>query len=96
MAKTKENSFPLFRGKALVRSGNTVYYGNPSDPFVAMLQIVSTHEFKKQKISDKVLVQIISTDESLPMTERLVKRTEKNGLYNALAIASIWLDRSAS
>lgn len=93
MAKAKGSSFPLYRGKALVRSGNTIYYGNPTDPFVAMLQIVSSHDFKENKISDKVMVQILATDESLPMQERLVKRTEKNGLYSALAIACIWLER---
>ena len=93
MAKAKESSFPLYRGKALVRSGNTVYYGNPTDPFVAMLQIVSTHDFKENKISDKVMVQILSTDETLPMPERLIKRTEKTGLYDALNIACIWLKR---
>ena len=93
MTKTTEDVFPIFRGKALVRSGNTVYYGNPNDPFVAMLQVITNHDFEGEKISDKISVRILSTDESLKMTERVVKRTEKQGLYNALSIASIWLDR---
>lgn len=96
MIKTKVNEFPMYRGKVLVRSGNTVYYGNPTDPFVAMLQVITNHDFEGVKISDKVSVQIISTDESLKMTERVIKRTEKQGIYNALTIASIWLDRSES
>ena len=45
-------------------------------------------------ISDRVLVQILSTDESLPPMKRIIKKAEKKGIYQALNIASIWLDRS--
>ena len=33
-------------------------------------------------------------DETLPPKDRMIKKTEKNGLYEALNIASIWLERS--
>ena len=39
-------------------------------------------------------MQILSTDETLPPKDRMIKKTEKNGLYEALNIASIWLERS--
>ncbi len=47
-----------------------------------------------EKTADRVLVQILSTDETLPPKDRMIKKTEKNGLYEALNIASIWLERS--
>ena len=37
-----ENNLPLYKGKPLVRCGNTVYYGHPAEAYVAMLQILST------------------------------------------------------
>ena len=40
------------------------------------------------------LVQILSTDESLPPMQRIIKKAEKKGIYQALNIASIWLERS--
>ena len=64
-----------YKGKPLVRSGNTLYYGNPAESCVAMLKILSTNE-------------------TLPPKDRMIKKTEKNGLYEALNIASIWLERS--
>ena len=82
-----------YKGQPLLRSGNTVYYGDPSCPYMAMLQIMSTKEMSDVTLSDKVIVQIVSTDDSLPMPARIVKKTEKNGLYSALAIAAIWLER---
>ena len=86
-----ESKMPLYKGKPLVRSGNTVYYGHPAEKYVAMLQILGTSGVP---ISDRVLVQILSTDESLPPLKRIIKKAEKKGIYQALNIASIWLDRS--
>ena len=82
-----------YKGKPLVRSGNTLYYGNPAESCVAMLKILTTKE-DEQKTAERVLVQILSTDETLPPKERIIKKTEKTGLYEALHIASIWLERS--
>lgn len=94
MADDKKNVFPLYRGRPLVRSGNVLYYGDPAESYIAMMQVLSNKEFSDLTLADRVSVQILSTDESLHTSQRVVKRTEKNGLYSALAIASIWLDRA--
>lgn len=94
MAATKQKSLPTYKGQPLVRSGNVLYYGDPSQPFVAMLQILSTREAFGMAMADKISVQILSTDEAVHTSQRVVKRTEKNGLYNALTIAEIWLERA--
>lgn len=95
-AKSKKDNFLMFKDRPLVRSGNTIYYGNPNDEFVAMLQILSSEQNGDLSISKKVVVQVIATDPSIPPKDRILKRAEKDGLYNALNIASIWLNRSAT
>ena len=90
----KKTPATLYKGKPLVRSGNVLYYGDPAEPYIAMLQVLSTKPFEDMTLSDKVSVQILSTDESLHISRRIVKRTEKSGLYTALNIASIWLERT--
>ncbi len=87
------NPKSTFRGQPLLRSGNTIYYGDPSRPYIATLQIITTEPKGDISLSGRVAVQIVSTDESLPMPARIVKKTEKVGLYKALVIASIWLER---
>jgi hypothetical protein len=92
--KVKKQKFLLYKGKPLVRSGNTLYYGNMSDPYVVMLQILSTKDMGDMKIADKVQIQLMSTDPDLRMKDRISKKTERSGLYNAMDIGSIWLQRA--
>ena len=90
----KEQKYLMYKGKPLVRSGNTLYYGDMSEKCVVMLQILSTKTVKDLTVADKVQVQLMSTDPALRMKARLLKKSEKTGLYNALDIGAIWLARA--
>ncbi|MEG1819294.1 MAG: hypothetical protein RR069_00600 [Oscillospiraceae bacterium] len=94
MATQKKDGFLTYKGKPLVRNGNTMYYGNMSDAFVVMIQINSTKAVKDMEIADKVTVQLLSTDPDVRPRERIIKKSEKNGLYPAMDIGSIWLERA--
>lgn len=91
MAEQKD--FLMYKGKPLVRSGKTIYYGYPYEPYVAMLQVMATDKMEELDIASKVMVQLISTDESKSPLERIIKKADKPGLYEGLSIASIWLER---
>ncbi|MGN0525964.1 MAG: hypothetical protein ACI4IF_00840 [Acutalibacteraceae bacterium] len=88
-----DQNFLTYKGKPLVRKDKTIYYGSMSDPFLIMLSVVESHDVKDIKVSDKVIVQLINTSIANPL-EAIVKKTEKNGLYAALDIASVWLERA--
>ena len=92
--KKKKKEFLKYKGKPLVRSGNEIYYGNMFDKYVIMMQILSTKKVKDLDVADKVTVQLINTDPNMRARERIVKKSEKNGLYNAIDIASVWLERA--
>ena len=61
--------------------------------FMVMLQVKSHKDFKDLTLSDAISVQLMATDLSLPPQKLILKRADKQGLYNALDIAAIWLDR---
>lgn len=94
--KKEENQLLMFKDKPLVRCGNTIYYGDMSDPYVILIQIVSKKEENGLEISDKVMVQLISTDPDASPRERIIKKSEKKSLYNAMDIGAIWLKRALS
>ncbi len=89
-----ENSFLTYKGKPLVRKGNTIYYGNMNDPFVLLLSISNSHEVHGVQIADKVSVQLVNTDPNVNPLEAIVKRTEKKGLAAAMDIGTEWLERA--
>lgn len=93
-ADKKTNGFLLYKGRPLVRSGNVLYYGNMTDKVVVMLQILSTKTVKDMVMADKVQVQLMSTDPELRMKDRILKKSEKTGLYSAMDIGTIWLERA--
>ena len=84
----------MYKGKPLVRCGNTLYYGHMSDKCVVMMQILSTKEEHGLTVADRIQVQLLSTDPELRMRDRILKKSEKVGLYNAMDIGSIWLERT--
>ncbi len=90
-----EEKFLAYKGRPLVRKDNTIYYGSMADEYVCTLQIVSYKEQNGEQEPDKIQMQLLKTDPTLPILERLVKNSEKNGLYNAIETAAIWLDRVA-
>ena len=92
--KTDKSEFLTYKGRPLVRSGNTLYYGNMAEKFVIMMQILSTKTVKDMTVADKIQVQLMSTDPDLRMKERILKKSEKHGLYNAMDIGVIWLERA--
>ncbi|MBR3802312.1 MAG: hypothetical protein IKK37_02555 [Clostridia bacterium] len=92
MAEKKKAKFLSYKGKPLVRCGNTIYYGNMSDPYVVLLQIVSSKKVNDLDVADKVTVQLLTTDPDARPKDRIIKKSEKKGLYQAMDIGSIWLE----
>lgn len=86
--------FLEYKGKPLVRNGNTLYYGNMADDFVIMLKITSQKQVGDLQMADKVTVQLLSTNPFASPKERIVKSSEKKGLYAAMDIAEVWLSRA--
>ena len=93
-AKKTAQEFSTYKGRPLVRCGDELYYGNMSEPFVIRLQIKTKNEVGSIQVADKVTVQLLATDPDLSPRKQLVKSSEKKGLYLAMDIADIWLERA--
>ena len=83
-----------YKGHPLQRAGNIVYYGSMADKYIIMLQIMDTKKVKDLDVATKVSVQLQLTDPDLKSRDRVVKKSEKDSLYSAMDVASVWLDRA--
>ena len=59
-------------------------------------QIKSKKTVGDLEIADKVAIQLMCTDPDLSPRKQLIKASEKNGLFLAIDIADIWLERALS
>ena len=78
-----------YKGRPLVRCGNDIYYGSMS--YVVYLQVLSTIKENGVDVADKVHIVLLSTDDTKPLPERIVRQANKVGLYNALSFGDIML-----
>lgn len=93
MANTE---FFTYKGRPLVRCGDELYYGSMDERFVIRMQIKSKKTVGDLEIADKVAIQLLCTDPDLSPRKQLIKASEKNGLFLAIDIADIWLERALS
>lgn len=87
------SEFLTYKGKPLVRKGNEIYYGDMREKYVIKLEILSTKKEGDLDTADKVKVLLLLSDTDLSYKSRIVKTSEKSGLYEAMDIGSVWLER---
>ena len=94
MSEKKAEKFPTYKGKPLVRCGDTIYYGSMKDKYVIKMDIKSKKKVKDLEVADRVAVHLMYTDAAVRNRKQIVRSSEQKGLYLALDIASAWLSRA--
>ena len=90
-----ESKQPLmYKGRPLMRKDNIIYYGSMADPYIVMMQILETQTVGKEELASKVSVQLQLTDPNVRSRDRVTKKSEKDGLFSALDVGSVWLERA--
>ncbi len=89
-----EKEFLTYKNKPLVRKGKEIYYGDMSEKYVVKLQILSEKEEDGRKMPERIAVQLLLSDTQIPEKDRVKKKSEKTGLYEAMDLGAVWLDRA--
>ena len=85
-----------YKGHPLLRKDSLIYYGSMAEKYIIMLQVLNSRKEQDLELATKVAVQLQLTDPDLKSRDRVVKKTEKDSLYAAMDVASVWLDRALS
>lgn len=93
MAKQSETMLE-YRGHPLRRKDNLIYFGSMSDKYIIMMQVLETKKVKDLDVATKVSVQLQLTAPDLKSRDRVVKKSEKDSLFAAMDVASVWLERA--
>ena len=89
-----ENAVLMYKGRPLMRKDNMIYYGSMADSHIVMMQVLETKKMNDMDIATRVSVQLQLTDPSVRSRDRIVKKSEKDGLYTALDLGCVWLERA--
>lgn len=91
---SEEKSVLTYKGHPLMRKDNLIYYGSMADTHIVMLQVLETKKRGDTEIATRVSVQLQLTDPTAKSRDRVVKKSEKAGLYTALDVGCVWLERA--
>ena len=89
-----KNEVLTYKGRPLMRKDNLIYYGSIADDYIVMLQILESKKVGDMDVASRVLVQLQLTDPAAKARDRIVKKSEKDGIYTALDVGSVWLERA--
>ena len=89
-----EEKILTYKGHPLMRKDNLIYYGSMADSHIIMMQILESKKQGDFDVATRVSVQLQLTDPAAKSRDRIVKKSEKNGLYAALDVGCVWLERA--
>lgn len=94
MADQKKDIPLTYKGHPLRRKDNLIYYGSMADKYIIALQVLASAKEGDMDVATKVSVQLQLTDPDLKSRDRVVKKSEKSSLYDAMDVGAVWLERA--
>lgn len=92
--KTAKAEGLMYKGHPLRRVDNLIYYGTMAEKYIIMMQVLESKKEQDLNLATKVSVQLQLTDPDLRSRDRVVKKSEKDSLYAAMDVATVWLNRA--
>ncbi|MBQ7591654.1 MAG: hypothetical protein IJU46_03900 [Clostridia bacterium] len=86
--KPVEGKYLMYRGKPLVREGNTICYGDMNDKYMLILDILNYKTVNGQQVPDSVMVQLVESANP----SKCKNQSTKQGLSTAFNLGMVWLD----
>lgn len=83
-----EGKYLEYLDKPLVREGNTICYGDMSEPCILVLEIMSQKEVNGKKVPKDIFIQVIDSKDP----NKIIKQGKKEGLHDAFSMGLVWLD----
>ena len=81
-SKSKKAEGLIYKGHPLRRVDNLIYYGTMAEKYIIMMQILNTKKEQDMEVATKVSIQLQLTDPELKSRDRVVKKSEKDSLYD--------------
>lgn len=85
-----EQTIFTYKGKPMVRRGDTIYYGDMKEKYIIIFTIKS-----KKKVGDLEVADSVTIDLCMNRgvgKEKVIKKANRESLFEAIDIAEFWLE----
>lgn len=92
MSNPKKLDELMYKGIPVIRRGDKIYYGFIEDDYIIEINIKESENSNGLEMTSKAKIALITNQTHLTGKERPVKKAEREGLFDALDLAYVWLD----
>ena len=85
-----EQTIFTYKGKPMVRRGDTIYYGDMKEKYIIVFTIKSKKKVGDLEIADNVSIDLC-TNRGVGK-EKVIKKASRESLFEAIDIAEFWLE----
>ena len=86
--KLVEGKYLEYKGRPLVREGDTICYGDMNDKCILILEILSYKNDEGKDLPDNIFIQIVDPKNQT----NILRQGSKQGLFEAFELGLIWLE----
>jgi hypothetical protein len=80
----------MYKDRPLVREGDTICYGDMTEKYILVLEIMNYQETDGFRLPGDILVQVVESKDQ----NKIYRQGSKQGLYEAFGYGLIWLDQA--
>ena len=86
--KLVDGKYLEYKGRPLVREGDTICYGDMNEKCVLILEILSYKKEGGKDLPDNVFIQVVDTKNQ----SNILRQGSEKGLFEAFELGLIWLE----
>ncbi len=85
-----EQTVFTYKGKPMVRRGDTIYYGDMKEKYIIIFTIKSKKKVGDLEVADSVTIDLCTNRGA--GKEKVIKKANRESLFEAIDIAEFWLE----
>lgn len=85
-------SYLMYQDRPLVREGDTICYGDMTEKYILVMDILSYKDEGGTRVPDDVFVSVVETQDQ----NKIYRQDGKKGLWEAFGYGLIWLGQALS
>lgn len=87
---TVGGKYLMYKNRPLVREGDTICYGDLTEKYILVMEIMSYKEEDGHHLPKDILVQVVESKDQ----NKIYRQGNKQGLFEAFGYGLIWLEQA--